>query len=165
MRANSIMFAFLLAACSMRPGARVPFDVNAEEISRMNGNWVGEYSSTATGRSGSIVFALTGDQKSASGEVVMYSTIVTVPANPVTSVRASHAADVLSINIVRATDDVVTGKLDPYRDPNTGATLTTTFTGRMAGDTMEGTYESLSSESNVPQRGRWKVKRMSGTAP
>ena len=167
MRANSIVLAVLLAACSLkpRPGARVPFDVNAEQISQLNGNWVGEYSSTGTGRSGSIVFALTGDEKAARGEVVMYSTIVTVPADPVASARASHAADVLSISIVRATDDVVTGKLDPYRDPATGATLTTTFTGRMAGDTIEGTYESLSSESNVPQRGRWKVKRISGTAP
>ena len=76
-----------------------------------------------------------------------------------------HAADVLSISVVRAIDDVVTGKLDPYRDPKTGATLTTTFTGRMAGDTIEGTFESLSSDSNVPQRGRWKVKRVSGAAP
>jgi hypothetical protein len=159
MRANSIVFTLLFAACSMRPGARTPFDVNAEEISRLNGNWVGEYSSAATGRSGSIVFALTGDQKSASGDVVMYPTIVTVPADAVTSARASHAADVLTINIVRATDDVVTGKLDAYRDPATGATLTTTFTGRMAGDTIEGTYESLSSGSTTPQRGKWRVKR------
>ena len=161
MRANSIVFALLLAACSIRarPAARVPFDANAEAISQLNGKWVGDYSSAATGRSGSIVFALTGDQKSARGDVVMYSTIVNVPTDPVASARASHAADVLSISFVRATDDVVTGKLDPYRDPATGATLTTTFTGRMAGDTIEGTYESLSSESNVPVRGRWRVKR------
>src|SRR5712691_9380859 len=90
MRANSIVFAVFLAACSSRPLSRVPFDANAEAISQLNGKWVGEYSSAATGRSGSIVFELTGDQKSASGDVVMYSTIVTLPADPVRSARASH---------------------------------------------------------------------------
>ena len=164
MRANPIVFAILLAACSIRPAARVPFDANAEAISQLNGKWVGESSSAATGRSGSIVFDLTGDQKSARGDVVMYSTIVPV-RTMVASAQGSHAAVVLAISFVRATDDVVTGKLDPYRDPSTGATLTTTFTGRMAGDTIEGTFELLSSDSNVPQRGRWKVKRISGAAP
>jgi hypothetical protein len=157
LRANSILLAVLLAACSTHNHPRVPFDANAEAISKLNGRWVGDYNSTTTGRSGTIAFDLTGDQKTARGSVVMYSSIVNVPAD------LSRAADVLSINFVRATDDVVTGKLDPYRDPKSGATLTTTFTGRMAGDTIEGTFESLSSESNSPQRGRWKVKRVSSS--
>src|SRR6478672_2045241 len=112
MRANSIALAILLAACSSRPLSRVPFDANAEAISQLNGRWVGDYSSAGTGHSGTIVFDLSGDQKTARGDVVMYSSIVNVPAD------IHHAADVLSISFVRATDDVVTGK-----------TLTTTFTG------------------------------------
>ncbi len=159
MRAMPLALTILVLACSSRPPAAVPFDANAEVLSRLTGRWVGQYSSPMTGRSGSIVFDLAGDQKSARGDVVMYSTMVNVPEDPIGTARRSHAADVLAISFVRAADDVVSGKLDPYRDPNTGAMMSTTFTGRMAGDTIEGTFESLSSESNTPQRGTWRVKR------
>lgn len=161
MRAMSAVLALVLTACGHAHTQPIPIDATAAAISQLNGKWVGEYSSPATGRRGSIVFDLSGDQNSARGDVIMYSAIVNVPADRtvIASANASHAADVLSISFVRAADDVVTGRLAPYRDPNTGATMSTTFTGRMAGDTIEGSYESLSSDANTPVRGRWRVKR------
>lgn len=160
MRAMSLGLAILLAACAGRPRV-VPINAKPEVLSRLSGNWVGQYGSAMTGRSGSIVFSLNGDQKSARGDVIMYSSVVTVPDDPIGLARKTHAADVLTISFVRAADDVVSGRLDPYPDPGTGAMISTTFSGRMAGDTIEGTYESLSSASNTPVRGTWKVKRRS----
>ena len=102
-------------------------DANPYVMSQLAGKWVGDYSSPSTGRSGSIVFNLSGDRQSAQGDVIMDSTIVNVPADPATvaAARGSHAADVLSISFVRAADDEISGKLAPYRDPNTGATVST----------------------------------------
>ena len=158
MRATSLGLAILLAACASRPRV-VPFDANPQVLSKLSGNWVGQYHSAMTGRSGSIVFSLSGDQKAAHGDVIMYTSVVTVPDDPIGLARKTHAADVLTISFVRAADDVVSGRLDPDPDPNSGAMITTTFSGRMAGDTIEGTYESLSSAANTPVRGTWKVKR------
>jgi hypothetical protein len=158
MRATFLGLAILLAACADRPRV-VPFTASPQVLSQLTGNWVGQYSSAMTGRSGSIVFSLSGDQKSAHGAVIMYTSVVDVPDDPIGTARKTHAADVLVISFVRAADDVVSGRLDPYPDPGSGAMITTTFSGRMAGDTIEGTYESLSSASNTPVRGTWKVKR------
>ena len=158
MRATFLAVAFLLAACSDRPRV-VPLNANPPMLSKLSGYWVGQYSSTMTGRSGSIVFSLSGDQKAAHGAVIMYSSVVNVPDDPIGDARRTRAADVLTISFVRAADDVLNGRLDPYPDPSTGAMITTTFSGRMAGDTIEGTYESLSNASNTPVRGTWRVKR------
>jgi hypothetical protein len=161
MRAMCVISAFLLAACASRPPSRMVVDANPYAMSQLDGKWVGDYSSPSTGRSGSIVFNLSGDRQSAQGEVIMYSTIVKMPGDPATvaAARSSQAADVLSISFVRAADNEITGKLAPYRDPNTGATVSTTFTGRMIGDTIEGSFESVSSDTNAPQHGRWRVRR------
>jgi hypothetical protein len=161
MRAMCVISTFLLAACSSKPLAPVLVDANPYVMSQLDGKWVGDYSSPSTGRSGSIVFNLSGDRQSAQGNVIMYSTIVNVPADPATIAAAhgSHAADVLSISFVRAVNNEISGKLAPYQDPNTGATVSTTFTGRMIGDTIEGSFESVSSDANAPQHGRWRVRR------
>ena len=92
MRANSIVFVVLLAACSSRPGMRVPFDANAEAISQLNGRWVGDYSSAGTGRSGTIVFDLSGDQKTARGDIVMYSSISTCRPTSITQPMCFRSA-------------------------------------------------------------------------
>ena len=162
MRATPVVFALLLGICRPAPPAKISIDASPSAMSLLAGKWAGDYSSAATGRSGSIVFILNADEQSARGDVIMYSTIVNVPADPSTiaSARGSHAADVLKINFVRAAGNQISGQLDPYRDPNTGAMISTTFTGRIFGDTIEGTFESLSSDSNTPQRGRWRVKRV-----
>ncbi|MGZ8853849.1 MAG: hypothetical protein ACXW2X_10685 [Thermoanaerobaculia bacterium] len=161
MRAMCVISAFLLAACASQPPAPVLVDANPYLMTQLAGKWVGDYSSPSTGRSGSIVFNLSGDRQSAQGDVIMYSTIVNVPGDPATvaAARGSHAADVLSISFVRAADSEISGKLAPYRDPNTGATVSTTFTGRMIGDTIEGNFQSVSSDANAPQHGRWRVRR------
>jgi hypothetical protein len=66
----------------------------------------------------------------------------------------------LSIRFVFVSDSVVTGMLNPYRDPDCGCLLTTTFRGVLRGDEMEGTFHSEgSSNTHIPTNGRWRVKR------
>ena len=51
------------------------------------------------------------------------------------------------------------GRLDPYRDPECGWELVTTFTGTLTGDTLEGTYQSFHTRSGEIVTGTWRVKR------
>jgi hypothetical protein len=55
----------------------------------------------------------------------------------------------------------VVGTLDPYRDPDCGCQLTTTFRGEFKdANTIEGTFTSVGSGiGHFPSSGRWKVAR------
>src|SRR6476659_1380758 len=90
MRVSSAMLLLLLAACRTAPPATVAIEATSKAISQLSGKWVGDYSSAATGRSGSIVFELNGNQQTARGDVIMYTTVVNLPADQAT--RSSHAA-------------------------------------------------------------------------
>ena len=49
--------------------------------------------------------------------------------------------------------------LAPYADPETGAQLSTTFEGRLDGDTIGGSYTTRGSGTGDTQTGQWKVTR------
>src|SRR5256884_5087486 len=69
---------------------------------------------------------------------------------------------VLTISFVRVIGGRVTGTLAPYADPETGAQLSTTFKGRLDGDTIAGTYSTRGAGSGDPQTGQWTVTRRRG---
>ena len=69
---------------------------------------------------------------------------------------------VLMISFVRVIGGRVTGTLAPYADPETGAQLSTTFKGRLDGDTIAGTYSTRGAGSGDPQTGQWTVTRRRG---
>jgi hypothetical protein len=126
------------------------------------GTWTGSYTSPSTGRSGSIVFTLGAAGQSARGDVVM---------TDATSGKAFERADragpnvqiggqsqVLTIQLVRVGDGTVAGTLDPYRDPACNCPVETTFTGRLDGDTIAGTFTTRGAE--IPtQSGTWQVRQ------
>ena len=56
-------------------------------------------------------------------------------------------------------DRSVTGRLDPYEDPDTGERLFTTFEGRLEGKTFHGTFLTLFSASGQRVGGTWSVAR------
>ena len=60
----------LLAACATSQSA-VPVIGPAGDVSALTGEWAGDYSSNASGRSGSITFTLRAAADSAFGDVVM----------------------------------------------------------------------------------------------
>jgi hypothetical protein len=159
-RLGTFVFAVCLIGCSSNP-APVPVEGDFEALRWLAGEWVGQYDNRSAGRSGSIVFNLRADDLStASGDVLMFSRLVSEPLNPShRTAPAAQGTQVLRITFVRAEGDQVRGKLDAYEDPETGATINTTFVGRKSGDGIEGTFEAWSSERATPQTGLWKVTR------
>jgi hypothetical protein len=160
-----IVFAVIAPACATKP---TPVTVAGErgDVASLAGRWAGEYNSAATGRSGSIVFNLSPSGDAANGDVVMIpagygKALVPYTANttPGGVMQNTNTSQVLTIKLVRVSGDTVSGALDPYRDPSCDCPVQTTFTGRLNGDTIDGTFTTRGSPSNTPQTGTWRVKR------
>jgi hypothetical protein len=139
-------------------------------LSALVGDWSGEYTSPETGRSGSIAFKLEAGKDTAFGSIVMIpraqydrvSTGVPVEHPNVTGAALQRPGELLTIRFVRMEGSHVVGTLDPYRDPDCGCQLTTTFRGEFTSEsTIEGSFNSVGSEmSHLPTSGRWKVSRV-----
>jgi hypothetical protein len=145
--------AFAAACSSSNPAPEVP--VQGGDLSGLTGRWVGEYSSTETGRTGSIVFELRSGDKVARGDVLMKPK---VEAGTNDALRTMP--QMLNISFVSATGGVLRGTMDPYNDPTCDCSVQTTFVGRLSGDTIEGTFTTTpqGSSGNITT-GRWKMSR------
>lgn len=159
---STLFLALTLSACGASR-APVPLVGQSADVSALTGEWSGDYSSAESGRSGSISFTLRAAGDSAFGDVVM------VPAalgRPLTPWREQNAAGsnqapsstVLKIRFVRVEHGHVSGTLDPYADPQTGARLLTRFSGELNGNTITGTY-TTQLPSGGEQTGQWSVQR------
>jgi len=152
----TLLTLMVLAGCSA-PGMPIPV---RGDVSPLVGHWEGEYSSSETGRVGSIVFTLVAGQDTATGDILM------IPANMETPGDVTRTPDpnrrtpqVLKVSFVRCEGMEVTGWLDPYTDPDTGERVYTTFEGTLKGDRLEGTFTSLAELSGRRTSGKWMVKR------
>lgn len=158
----------LLAGCASRP-TPVPVIAPSSDLSALVGEWSGEYTSAETGRIGSIAFTLQAGKDTAAGSVVMVPRVTNEPVTPGMGVnqsvtrntRAQAAGEVLTIRFVRMEGGQVVGTLDPYRDPDCGCQLTTTFRGAFTDSgTIKGTFISTgSSLGHIPSKGSWTVTR------
>jgi hypothetical protein len=161
--------AGIFLACASKPA---PITVTGDSGDRASlaGKWAGEYTSPATGRSGSIVFNLSHSGEVATGDVVMvprdygkalmpYSATTTAAATASPQTQAVPGPQVLTIKLVRVSGDTVSGVLDAYRDPRCDCPVVTTFTGTVSGDAIDGTFSTRGSETAAPQTGTWRVKR------
>jgi hypothetical protein len=164
-RLGLVALACASLACASKP-TPVTVTGDAGDRASLAGKWSGEYTSPATGRSGSIVFNLSPSGDAANGDVVMiprgygkalvpYGSATTAAGGAVSTAPASQ---VLTIKLVRVSGDTVSGVLDAYRDPECDCPVVTTFTGTLSGNTIDGTF-STSGSSNTPQTGTWRVKR------
>jgi hypothetical protein len=149
----------LAAACSSNPAPPVP--VQGSDLSALSGRWIGDYSSTETGRSGSIVFELRSGDKTAHGDVLMKprqdggST-----STPSTSEALRTMPQMLNISFVSATGGTLRGTMDPYRDPECDCQVQTTFVGSFAGkDKISGTFTTTPQGAGTISTGRWMVSR------
>jgi len=158
---RAVALPFLLAACAASPQP-VPLVGAAGDVHALAGEWVGDYSSAASGRSGSISFTLRAADDSAFGDVVMVPVGMARPLAPWRQEAAAAAprpsTEVLTIRFVRVESGHVSGTLAPYADPLTGARLVTTFAGELNGHTIEGTYTTRLPSGDT-QTGRWTVQR------
>jgi hypothetical protein len=137
------------------------------DVSALAGEWDGEYSSAETGRSGSIAFRLVAGRDTAFGDVVMVPAGAARPLSPAGVPGAppprggeqpSSGSQVLTITFVRIAQDSVSGALQPYEGPDCDCTLTTTFSGHVRGDRIDGTFVTRGA-GGPGQTGRWTVRR------
>lgn len=156
--------ATLVGACG-GPRTPVPVVGTAEAVVSLAGEWVGEYQNTSRSRRGSIVFSLTAGRDTAVGDVVMIPAGREEPLRPARETpadqrpRSREWPEVLTISFVRVERDRVLGSLDVYRDPECGCLLSTSFEGRIDGDTITGTFLARSLETGRTQTGWWHVAR------
>lgn len=138
------------------PAPAVP--VGGADTSALVGKWVGDYSSSETGRSGSIVLEFKSGGKVARGDILMqpkgYSASAPQGADPLKTMP-----QVLQISFVNVEGGAVKGTIDPYTDPACDCLVDTTFVGKITADTIEGTFSTTPSGRGAPTAGRWKVTR------
>lgn len=156
------LLVLALTACGASR-APVPVVGASTDVGALAGDWAGDYSSAESGRSGSISFTLRATSDSAFGDVIMIPTAWGRPLAPwrqenATGVNQTPSSTVLTIRFVRVEHGHVSGTLDPYADPQTGARLLTTFSGELSGSTIAGTYTTTLPSGNT-QTGRWTVQR------
>jgi hypothetical protein len=161
-------FAAVALACATKP---TPVTVTGDPADKASlaGRWSGEYQSASTGRSGSIVFNLSSTGEAASGDVIMiprgYGKALErfdqtgVSGVSGASSQNTNTSQVLTIKLVKVSGDTVSGVLDAYRDPECNCAVETTFTGKLNGDAIDGTFATRGSQSNAPQTGTWRVRR------
>jgi hypothetical protein len=143
----------------------VPVVGPAHEVAALAGHWSGEYGSPLTGRRGTIDLTVTGQGDSASGVVMMIPAGFGQPLRAwrdpalVAEPRSSATPSPLTIRLIWVEGNLVTGVMAPYADPQTGDRLITTFEGRLAGDTIAGTYVTHPGPAPGGETGRWVVTR------
>jgi hypothetical protein len=153
-----------LFACS-KPAPPVPIEGPANDVAALAGHWSGEYGSPVTGRSGTIDFTVTTDGDSAVGVVMMIPSGFGQPLKPwrdttlYTEPTRSPPPSVLTIRLIRVAGSNVHGSLVPYYDPRTGDRLVTMFDGRLANDTIAGTFVTQPGETVGGVTGKWWVAR------
>ena len=154
--------ALLSWSCS---GSIQSIDVEGKksDLDLLAGEWEGEYYSKDLGRGGRIEFKLTAGENAATGEVIMIPRESREPHQPMTQTGepriVSPSLEILSIRFVQIGKGRVSGKLDPYWDPDNKVTLVTFFDGTIKGDVIEGTFRSRREQSGYFYTGRWKVTR------
>lgn len=133
----------------------------------LGGVWEGTYESRETGRLGDVYLALSANADSALGEVVMVprGTTVTVrtpdtrPGAPRWRWEGVARPQVLTIRFVHLTGREVVGELDPYRDPDCGCLVRTTFRGEIEGDAVFGTFTTEAEQAYHDAEGTWQAQR------
>ena len=163
--APGLLAAACAWACSSTksPAPPVPVEGTKSDVAALAGRWEGEYSSEATGRSGTIVFELTSGDTVARGDVLMVPKGAKTPEPPSklpgTSDTLNTMPQILKISFVSASGGVLRGTMDPYVSPDCACEVQTTFVGRLSGGTIEGTFTTAPSGIGSITTGRWKMVR------
>lgn len=151
----------ILSSCASA-SRQVPVLGDRDKVAVLVGEWRGEYTSPMTGRKGTIYFALQEGGDAAEGDVVMLpdrSTVVNWE-DQVTIASARHLAEVLSIRFVGMESGLVTGRLEPYVDPDCGSVHMTTFYGEIKnGRVINGSFVSVSAAHRL-HTGGWTATRV-----
>jgi hypothetical protein len=155
------LIAALGAACSTAAGP-VPVVADRAGLLQIAGEWSGNYDSPVVDRHGTIIFKLEAGRDTANGDVTMVPRGWTRPLGPMehpaAAARDAPVPEVLRIRFVRVEYGVVSGTLEPYKDPDCGCAVYTTFTGRLMGDVIEGSFTARPAHGPAYE-GTWRVQR------
>jgi hypothetical protein len=161
-RARATAISFLvtfIASCTSVPSPPVTVLAAPGGLDRLAGDWRGEYWSVETGRKGSIHFDLDADTGAAWGDVWMVADASSTPGEE-NRARGPMAVAPLRIRFVRVTaGGDLSGTIEPYQDPGCGCLLSTTFTGAVTGDLIQGTYTSRGGPLHEVTTGQWQARR------
>jgi len=157
--------AFTFVACAGQ-SAPVPATLDPVAKTLLTGEWTGTYESPAKERNGYITFELEQDVDSTvcRGDVLMVPKATGQPVRPVAG-HEVHRDNVmriprlLAIESIRVTGDRITGRIEPYSDPETMHPVRTSFEGRITGDTIRGTLSSIDEQTGDRISGTWTVTR------
>ncbi|MEA2762597.1 MAG: hypothetical protein QOD47_1881 [Gemmatimonadaceae bacterium] len=152
-----------MAGCASRNQPEIEMTSSDFDLNPLVGEWRGTYSSTETGRNGTIAFTLRAAESAASGNVVMLPRADSSFAANHAPVDASipNTREVLTIHFVRKEGSNVVGTLDPYLDPECACKVITTFQGAFRDrGTIEGIYTTAAASSpGKTTSGKWRVTR------
>ena len=159
----TVLVAATIACATKPPG--IELTSSDFDLQPLVGVWRGSYSSTQTGRSGTIAFTLRAGESSASGNIVMIpraDSLLTPEERQALENVAMPGRTVLSIHFLRKQGGSLSGTLDPYTDPDCACTVTTNFEGTFTdARTIEGTYTTVPSVAGSSvTSGKWKVGRI-----
>ena len=160
----------LTGACRVTPAPPpVPVQGSDEEISAFSGEWVGRYSSKATGRHGIIRFNLPENADTGYGEVeITFSPALRLSqeAADVDSragapyESAPKPCTAIGITVIRVDHDSVRGTMAPYWDPDCECRAHTVFEGKLQKDYISGTFSTRRESSRKPiVAGEWRAER------
>lgn len=158
---STLVSAAVIAACSYA-GTPVPLRGSPAEISRLAGRWDGEFWSDESGRRGTLLFTIRAGTDTALGDVVLGSgmtePVIAADARDPQHLRHSRAPDVLRVTFVAVRGEMLRGEIEPYIAPDCKCVVVTEFLGTIAGDTVQGRYDTRG--PGVRQVGRWSMRRI-----
>ena len=161
------LMAWVGACAEQPPPQAVPIYAEAQDMVLLEGDWWGHYWSVDTGRSGRIRLSLEADADRAFGDVLMLPSVRNDggAAGDIDEPDPTPS-ETLSIEFVRIDSgtETVSGTLAPYRDPDCGCVVSTTFTGRVSRDAIEGTFVIQAGGAYGARRGKWKAERQAAEA-
>lgn len=159
-RIAGLILATLLLGCSAQPLPEIPIAGSELDRANLTGEWVGRYVSPGNQRSGRVVFRLSEDGDVAEGDVLMvpHTGVVYEPINR-DRYEPPDPPEYLRVRFVRVSGSQISGALEPYRDPECGCILSTTFVGSISGNTIHGEFQSLGGSGHRTQVGSWEAHR------
>ena len=118
-----------------------------EDVSLLAGKWEGTYEGIDSGRQGGISFDLFAGDRIAEGKVIMNA------GGDPTKART------LQIQFVQVGGKQLSGKIEPYTDPQCNCPVVSEFVGERQGKVMGGTFTTHPVGSTKTQAGRWTASR------
>ena len=155
----ALALAALVAACGIQPTPE-PTPSNPADLAAMNGNWIGEYNNSETGRSGSISMSLRSWTDSVAGDVVMVPRGSTplLAADVVGHVNRGVSSEILHLSFKRAAGGMVEASVEPYFSQDCACVVSMVLQATPSRNLIAGDFV-ITSPRGLRQQGRWSVER------